>query len=146
MVFGSGKGKIKGSGDGIVCMGEREDAVQEGEEGEGVKGREGLEDWAEEDGRRQGEERREKIVQSRYNKLYREIVTRETPKYLAAGWGEARYGRIARFSLGNKLRGEGIGRRRRVDAGCVEGKKRSGSTCWNDAQGKKETKRGSGKR
>ena len=72
------------------------------ERGEWVGGREG---WEEEDGRRQEEERREKIVHSRYNKWYREIVVGELPKYLKAGWGEARYGRIARFRLGNEMRG-----------------------------------------
>ena len=81
----------------------RERGAREG--GEGVRRREGLEGWEEEDDRRQGEERWERIVQSRYNKWYREIATRGIPKYLAAGWGESRYGRLARFRLGNEMRG-----------------------------------------
>ena len=45
------------------------------------------------------------------------------------------------------MRGGDIGRRRkRGDVGYVEGKKRRGSTFWNDAQGKRQRKRGSGKR
>ncbi|XP_043263006.1 uncharacterized protein LOC122403516 [Colletes gigas] len=75
----------------------RERGIWEG--GEGRRGREESEGWGEQDGRRQEEERRARIRQSRYNKWYREIVVEEVPKYLRAGWGEARY------RLGNEMRG-----------------------------------------
>ncbi|XP_043263555.1 LOW QUALITY PROTEIN: uncharacterized protein LOC122403853 [Colletes gigas] len=77
--------------------------VREG--GEGASGRGGWEGWEEEDGRRQEEERWGKIVQSRYNRWYREMVVRELPRYLRTGWGEVRYGRLARYRMGNEMRG-----------------------------------------
>jgi len=59
----------------------------------------------ERDRERQREERWDKIVASKYNKWYREVIEQGIPGYLKKGWGENRWRRIARFRLGNEVKG-----------------------------------------
>ena len=106
-MLGRGKRKEGGRDDHMGERERREFKRERGwlEEGEGEMGREGNEEMEKEDCRKQEEERREKIKDSRYNRWYREIRTEGIPKYLEAGWGEERYGRIARYRLGNEMKG-----------------------------------------
>ena len=53
----------------------------------------------------QRKERWEKIVRLEYNSWYKEIKGEGIPEYLKKGWEESRWKRIARFRLGNEMRG-----------------------------------------
>jgi len=77
--------------------------------GEGVRvGEKGEENWfnkiIEMDIELQRRERKKKINESRYNKLYKEIKEEGIPEYLKKGWGKKRWRRVTRFRLGNKMR------------------------------------------
>lgn len=73
-------------------------------EGKGERRELKYEEIEEEDRKRQKEERWEKILCSRYNKWYKVIKGVGIPGYLVKGWGESRWGRIARFRLGGEVR------------------------------------------
>ncbi|XP_077255453.1 uncharacterized protein LOC143893678 [Temnothorax americanus] len=51
----------------------------------------------------QRKERWERIEKSEYNKWYKWIKGEGIPGYLKKGWGESRWGRVARFRLGNEI-------------------------------------------
>src|SRR5580765_4268653 len=51
------------------------------------------------------EERWERIENSSYNVHYKGIKGRGIPGYLKKGWGESRWQRVAKFRLGNGMRG-----------------------------------------
>ncbi|EZA50916.1 hypothetical protein X777_10743, partial [Ooceraea biroi] len=53
----------------------------------------------------QRKERGEKIGESRYNAWYKRVKCEGIPGYLKKGWGESRWRRVARFRLGNEMRG-----------------------------------------
>ncbi|KMQ86940.1 hypothetical protein RF55_13934, partial [Lasius niger] len=53
----------------------------------------------------QRKERWKKIGESKYNKWYKEIKEEGIPGYLKKGWGENRWGRVARFKLGSEMLG-----------------------------------------
>ena len=53
----------------------------------------------------QKEERWEKIRASKSNKWYKWIKGDRIPGYLKKGWGESRWSRVARFRMGNEIRG-----------------------------------------
>lgn len=55
--------------------------------------------------RRQEEERWERIRSSRFNKWYNRVKGRGVPEYLKRDWKEERWKRIARFRLGDGMRG-----------------------------------------
>jgi len=50
-------------------------------------------------------ERWEKIVRSRYNIWYKSIKGEGVPGYLKKGWREKRWQRVAKFRLGDEMRG-----------------------------------------
>ena len=67
----------------------------------------------------QEEERWEKIGESKYNRWYGRVKGPGVPGYFKKGWGESRWQRVAKFRLGNGMRGgryweEGEKRRCRV--------------------------------
>ena len=118
----------KGGGLAKVCLGEiKERAKKGGElsdwererreyfEGKGMKLREieerrekgefrweEIEDWEK---KKQRDERREKIERSEYNKWYKQVKGEGIPGYLKKGWTEVRWRRIAKYRLGNGMRG-----------------------------------------
>ncbi|KMQ91217.1 hypothetical protein RF55_8945 [Lasius niger] len=53
----------------------------------------------------QRKERWKKIGESKYNKWYKEVKGEGIPGYLKKGWGENRWGRVARFRLGSEMLG-----------------------------------------
>ncbi|EZA51982.1 hypothetical protein X777_09441 [Ooceraea biroi] len=53
----------------------------------------------------QREQRWKKIRELRYNKWYGWVKGEGIPGYLKKGWGEKRWQRVARFRLGNGMRG-----------------------------------------
>ncbi|XP_070526501.1 golgin subfamily A member 6-like protein 1 [Cardiocondyla obscurior] len=53
----------------------------------------------------QRKERKEKIIESRFNKFYKRIKKEGVPEYLKKGWKEERWMRMARFRLGNEIKG-----------------------------------------
>jgi hypothetical protein len=64
----------------------------------------GMEECEERDKARQRKERWERIGESKYNRWYKEIKGEGIPEYLKKGWGESRWGRIARFRMGGEMR------------------------------------------
>lgn len=56
--------------------------------------------------RRQERERWERIRETRYNGWYKRVKGEGIPGYLKRGWGESRWQSVARFRLGNEMRGE----------------------------------------
>ena len=90
-----GRGIVKEQGRRI----EGEDEEQERKENKGY------EKIEREDRKEQEKKRYEKKRQSRYNKWYREITVKRLPKYLRMGWKEERCKRIARYRVGNEMRG-----------------------------------------
>jgi len=50
-------------------------------------------------------ERWEKIKNSRYNRWYGRVKGKGVPEYLKRGWKEERWQRVARFRLGDGMRG-----------------------------------------
>lgn len=60
----------------------------------------------EREGRLQREKRWEEIRNSKSNRWYQRVKGDGIPGYLKKGWGESRWQRIARFRLGNDIRGE----------------------------------------
>ena len=82
----------------------------------------------------QQEERWERIGDSGYNRWYGRIKGEGLPGYLKKGGAESRRRRVARFRLGNEMRGVGTGKiERRGDVGYVEGERRHGSMCGRSA-------------
>ena len=79
----------------------------------------------------QEEERWKRIGESKYNKWYWRIKGPGVPGYLKKGWGESRWQRVAKFRLGNGMRGGGgIGRKRKKGgAGYLAGVRSLGSMC-----------------
>jgi len=78
-------------------------------------------------------ERWEKIKNSRYNRWYGRMKGKGVPEYLKRRWKEERWQRVARFTLGDGMRGGTYweGEEERKCRVCGWGKKR-GSTCgWN---------------
>ena len=63
------------------------------------------EELVERERRTQEEERWRKIGEGKYNKWYGRVKGVGVPGYLKKGWGEDRWRRIARFRLGNEMRG-----------------------------------------
>lgn len=55
--------------------------------------------------KRQEEERWKKVVEARGNREYKFVKGRGVPGYLKKGWGERRWQRMARFRLGEEMRG-----------------------------------------
>ena len=55
--------------------------------------------------RMQEEERWKRIRESEYNRWYRVVKGKGVPGYLRKGWGESRWQRVAKFRLGNGMRG-----------------------------------------
>ncbi|XP_043276027.1 uncharacterized protein [Venturia canescens] len=53
---------------------------------------------------RQEEGRWERIIKSRSNRDYKFVKERGIPRYLKKGWKEERWGRVARFRLGDEMR------------------------------------------
>ncbi|EFN65779.1 hypothetical protein EAG_09322 [Camponotus floridanus] len=53
----------------------------------------------------QEEERWEKIRKSEFNKWYGKVKGKGVPEYLRKGWSEERWQRVARFRLGDDMRG-----------------------------------------
>jgi len=53
----------------------------------------------------QREERRKQIMESKYNREYKWIMGEGVPGYLKKGWGESRWQRVAKYRLGNGMRG-----------------------------------------
>lgn len=60
--------------------------------------------------RKEKEERRAKIENSRYNELYKKIQTDGMPEYLKGRRGKKERSMIARFRCGNEARGNHIWR------------------------------------
>ncbi|CAD6233891.1 GSCOCG00012333001-RA-CDS, partial [Cotesia congregata] len=63
------------------------------------------EDLVKEERKRQEMERWEKVCEARGNNDYKFIKGRGLPGYLKKGWNEERWARIARFRLGDVLKG-----------------------------------------
>ena len=57
----------------------------------------------------QEEERWERIGESGYNRWYGTVKGEGLPGYIKKGWGESRWRRVARYRLGNEMRGVDIG-------------------------------------
>lgn len=55
--------------------------------------------------RRQDAERWRKVVEAKRNKEYKFVKGREVPGYLKKGWEEGSWQRMARFRLGEEMRG-----------------------------------------
>ncbi|XP_076656124.1 uncharacterized protein LOC143360857 [Halictus rubicundus] len=55
--------------------------------------------------KKQQGERWEKIGRARYNMWYGRVKGEGIPGYLKKGWGESRWQRVARYRLGNDMRG-----------------------------------------
>lgn len=91
------KGKQKGNRkDGTK---KREDRRDEGKNG-------GEEDSSGDDGNNRKErERRKKIEESKFNELYKDVMTEEVPIYLRERKGKKERSLIARFRCGNEMRG-----------------------------------------
>lgn len=53
---------------------------------------------------RQKGERWRSMVNSEYNKWYKEVESEEVPSYLKKSWGESRWTRVARFKLGCEVK------------------------------------------
>jgi len=53
----------------------------------------------------QEKERWEKIRESKFNKWYGKVKGKGVPEYLRKGWSEERWQRVARFRLGEDMRG-----------------------------------------
>lgn len=53
----------------------------------------------------QEDERWEKIRNSRFNRWYGRVKGREVPKYLMSNWGEERWQRVAKYRLGDGMKG-----------------------------------------
>jgi len=70
------------------------------------KGKWGTQMIREEERQLQRVERWEKIVKSNYNVWYKNIKGEGIPGYLKKGWGERRWQRVAKFRLGDEMRGE----------------------------------------
>lgn len=54
----------------------------------------------------QREERWKRIRETEYNKWYEKVKGMGVPGYLKRGWEEDRWQRVARYRLGNGMRGE----------------------------------------
>ena len=86
--------------------------------GEGKGGDKG-EEIVDRERKMQEEERWEKIGESKYNRWFGRVKGPGVPGYLKKGWGESRWQMVAKFRLGNGMRGgryweEGEKRRCRV--------------------------------
>lgn len=55
--------------------------------------------------RRQDEERWKKVVEAKGNKEYKFVKGRGVPGYLKKGWEEGRWQRMARFKMGEEMKG-----------------------------------------
>jgi len=80
----------------------------------------------------QQQERFERIQQSRWNRWYKEIGTLGTPRYLRKKRKEERI-RVARFRLGNEMKGNTGRMKKRGDAGYMDGRRKRGSMWWKYA-------------
>ena len=76
--------------------GDRRNEGERGLRGEELVGRER---------RMREEERWERKRDSEYNGWYKVVKGVGVPGYLKKGWGESRWQRVARFRLGNEMRG-----------------------------------------
>lgn len=75
------------------------------EKRENVEAKEIVQEIMERIGKKEKEERRRKIEESKYNEIYKNIRTEELPAYLRGRRGKKNRGLIARFRCGNEMRG-----------------------------------------
>ena len=100
-------------------------SMREGAEGSIGKIVNKIEEWIRERGTRR---RKEKTEASRYNTMYKEIITEELPRYLRGRKKKGDRSLVARFRCGNESKGGNTGGRERTGcAGYVKERKKQ----WN---------------